>query len=218
MELHGGRHAFELPQFGALLRHALPRLIEGVVAPVVVFYLALFALGQTGAIIVAVIWVFGAIGFRLLRGHPVPGALMLAGLGVAARAALAFGSGNAKLFFLQPTLGTLLVSGTFLASVPLGRPMAQKIATDLMPLPAALLAHCRVRRFFQRISLLWALVFFVNATFSLWLLWHESLETFLWLRTSVVAVLWVAAFAVSICGFQRCLQDVNAERRELVLV
>jgi hypothetical protein len=219
MELHGGGHiGFELPKFGDLIRHAVPKLIEGVVAPVVVFYIALAALGQTGAIIVAVAWVFGAIAIRLVRRHPVPGALMLAALGVIARAALAFGSGNPKLFFLQPTLGTLLVSCTFLASVPLGRPMAQKIATDLMPLPEALLAHGRVRQLFQRLSLLWAAVFFVNATFSLWLLWHESLETFLWLRTSVVALLWVAAFAVSLHGFHRCLAKVNSERRIPVLV
>ncbi|GAA3206560.1 VC0807 family protein [Actinocorallia longicatena] len=210
--------AFELPRIGVLLRHALPRIIEGIIAPVVVFYIALVALGQTGAVIVAVAWVFGAIAVRMARGHAVPGALILAGLGVTARAALAFGSGNPKLFFLQPTLGTLLVSGTFLASVPLGRPMAQKIATDMMPLPEAFLAHGRVRQFFLRISLLWALVFFVNATFSLWLLWHESLETFLWLRTSVVALLWVAAFGVSLHGFQRCLRQVNAEKRLPVLV
>lgn len=211
MDLHVTGHAFELPRFQVLLRHALPRFLEGVLAPVAVFYLALLVLGQTGAVIVAVLWVFGGIALRLVRRGPVPGTLMLAALGVSARAALAFGTGNPKLFFLQPTLGTLLVSAVFLASVPLGRPMAQKVATDLVPLPDAFLAHGRVRRFFLRLSLLWALVFFANAAFSLWLLWHESLETFLWLRTSVVGVVWVAAGAVSLLGFRRIVERVGGE-------
>jgi len=218
MDLRADVHAFELPKFKVLLRHAVPRFVEGVIAPVVVFYVALVALGQTGAVVVAVAWVFGAIAIRLARRNPVPGALMLAALGVTARAALAVGSGNPKLFFLQPTLGTLLVSGAFLASVPLGRPMAQKIATDLVPLPEAFLAHGRVRQFFLRISLLWALVFLVNAAVSLWLLFHESLDTFLWVRTSLVTVLWIAAMGVSLMGFRRCMARVNAERKTPVLV
>ncbi|GAA0935825.1 VC0807 family protein [Actinocorallia libanotica] len=211
MDLHVTGHAFELPGFRVLLRHALPRFVEGVIAPVAVFYAALVLLGQTGAVVVAVVWVFGGIALRAARRHPVPGTLLLAALGVSARAVLAFGTGNPKLFFLQPTLGTLLVSGVFLASVPLGRPMAQKVATDLVPLPDAFLAHDRVRRFFLRVSLLWSLVFFANAVFSLWLLWHESLETFLWLRTSVVAAAWVAAGAVSLVGFRRIVDRVGGE-------
>ncbi|GAA2737189.1 VC0807 family protein [Actinocorallia aurantiaca] len=211
MELHVTGHTFELPRFRVLLRHALPRFVEGVIAPVAVFYLALLLLGQGGAVAVAVLWVFGGIALRLVRRGPVPGTLMLAALGVSARAVLALGTGNPKLFFLQPTLGTLLVGTVFLASVPLGRPMAQKVATDLVPLPDAFLAHDRVRRFFLRVSLLWALVFFANAVFSLWLLWHESLETFLWLRTSAVGLAWVAAGAVTLLGFRRIVDRVGSE-------
>lgn len=211
MELHVTGHTFELPRFRVLLRHALPRFVEGVIAPVAVFYLALLLLGQSGAVAVAVLWVFGGIVLRLVRRGPVPGTLMLAALGVSARAVLALGTGNPKLFFLQPTLGTLLVGTVFLASVPLGRPMAQKVATDLVPLPDAFLAHDRVRRFFLRVSLLWALVFFANAVFSLWLLWHESLETFLWLRTSAVGLAWVAAGAVTLLGFRRIVDRVGSE-------
>ncbi|GAB2852780.1 hypothetical protein GCM10022221_60290 [Actinocorallia aurea] len=203
-------HGFTLPPFGQMLRHAAPRFTEGVLAPVAVFYLALLALGQTGAVFVAVGWVFAAIAWRAVRRQPVPGTLFLAAIGVCARAALAFGTGDPRLFFLQPTLGTLAVGAVFLCSVPLGRPMAQKVATDLVPLPPEFLAHAGVRRFFLRISLLWALVFFTNALFSLWLLFHESLETFLLLRTSVVALLWIAAAAVTLIGFRRAMTLATA--------
>ncbi|REF00108.1 VC0807 family protein [Thermomonospora umbrina] len=204
-------HGFELPRLTAMLWHALPRFVEGVIAPVAVFYAAFALLGLNGALIAAVVWVYGGIGWRLARGHGVPGMLVLAALGVTVRAALAAVTGSPVVFFLQPTLGTLLVSMTFLASVPLRRPLAQKIATDMVPMPEAFLGHERVRRFFLRISLLWSLVFLVNAAVSLWMLFHESIGTYLWVRTGLVAVLGAAAVAVSVLGFRRCLRHVNGE-------
>ena len=194
-----------------MLRHALPRFVEGVIAPVAVFYAALVLLGLNGALVAAVGWVYAGILWRVLRGQAVPGMLLLAALGVTVRAILAAVTGSAVVYFLQPTLGTLLVSMTFLTSVPLGRPLAQKLATDMVPLPEAFLAHIRVRQFFLRISLLWSLVFLVNAAISLWMLFHESIGTYLWVRTPLVAGLGAAAVAVSVLGFRRCLRHVNAE-------
>lgn len=201
---------FELPRLPALLRHALPRFVEGVIAPVAVFYAAFVVLGLNGALIAAVSWVYGGIGWRLLRGQPVPGMLLLAAVGVTVRAGLAAATGSAVVYFLQPTLGTLIVSVSFLASVPLRRPLAQKLATDMVPMPEAFLRHERVRQFFLRISLLWSLVFATNASISLWMLFHESIATYLWVRTGLVAALGAAAVAVSVAGFRRCLTHVGA--------
>lgn len=206
-----GHHAFELPRLTAMLRHALPRFVEGVIAPVAVFYAALVLLGLNGALIAAVGWVYTGILWRVLRGHQVPGMLLLAALGVTVRAALSAATGSVVVYFLQPTLGTLLVGMTFLASVPLRRPLAQKLATDMVPIPEALLAHIRVRQFFLRISLLWSLVFLSNAAISLWMLFHQSLGTYLWMRTSLVGALGAVGLAVSVLGFRRCLGHVGAE-------
>lgn len=204
-------NVFELPRLTALLRHALPPFLEGVVAPVAVFYAALVLLGLNGALAAAVGWVYAGILWRVLRRRPISGMLLLAALGVTVRAALTAVTGNAVVYFLQPTLGTLLVSMTFLASVPLRRPLAQKLATDMVPLPEAFLAHVRVRQFFLRISLLWSLVFMVNAVISLWMLFHESINTYLVVRTSLVAGLGAAAVLISVLGFRRCLRHVNTE-------
>ncbi|ACY98169.1 MULTISPECIES: VC0807 family protein [Thermomonospora] len=203
-------HGFELPPLTVMLRCALPRFIEGVIAPVAVFYAAFVLLGLNGGLVAAVLWVYGGIAWRKVRGHPVPGMLLLAALGVTVRAALAAATGSPVVYFLQPTLGTLLVSMTFLASVPLNRPLAQKIATDMVPMPEAFLRQERVRRFFLRISLLWALVFAANAAISLWVLFHESIGTYLWVRTGLVTALGAAAAGVSILGFNRCLRHVGA--------
>src|SRR2546427_394125 len=84
--------------------------------------------------------------------QPVPGTLMLAAAGVTVRAVLAAATGSAVVYFLQPTLGTLVVSAAFLCSVPLRRPLIQKLASDMVPLPEAFLAREPVRRFFMRIT------------------------------------------------------------------
>lgn len=204
-------HAFELPRLSAMLRHALPRFVEGVIAPVAVFYAALLALGLNGALVAAVGWVYGGIAWRYWRGHPVSAMLLLAALGVTVRAGLAAATHSAVVYFLQPTLGTLLVSMSFLASVPLRRPLAQKVATDMVPMPEAFLRHQRVRQFFLRISLLWSLVFLTNACISTWMLFNESIGTYLWVRTGLVAALGAMAVLVSVIGFRRCLRHVNAE-------
>jgi hypothetical protein len=205
-------HGFELPRLTSMLWHALPGFIEGAVAPVVVFYAAFVLLGLNGGLAAAVLWVYGGIVWRKVRGQGVPGILLLAAIGVTIRAGLAAATHSPVVYFLQPTLGTLVVSMTFLASVPLNRPLAQKLATDMVPMPEAFLRHERVRRFFLRISLLWSLVFAVNAAISLWMLFNESIGTYLWVRTSLVAGLGAAAVGISILGFRRCLRHVNGER------
>jgi uncharacterized membrane protein len=135
----------------------------------------------------------------------VPGILVLGIIGLTARTALALVTGSAFLYFLQPTLGTGLVATVFIGSVVLGRPLAQRLAADFVPLPESLLAHDGVRRFFRRISLLWAGVFLANAGISLWLLVSQSLSTFLWTRTLVSIALTAGAVAISTFAFRRCV-------------
>ena len=73
-----------------------------------------------------------------------------------ARTAISLASGSTIVYFLQPSLGTALVASAFLISVPLGRPLAGKLAADFCPLPDEMYANEHVRQFFRRISLLWA--------------------------------------------------------------
>jgi hypothetical protein len=202
-------HRFEIPRLTALALHALPRVVESMIAPVVVFYAGLLLLGLDGALVTAVTWVYGGIALRLVRRRPVPGTLLLAALGVTARAGLAAVTGSAVVYFLQPTLGTMLVAMAFLTSVPLRRPLAAKVATDLVPLPAAFLANRRVHQFFLRISLLWALVFTLNTALSLWLLFSQSIATYLWVRTTAVAFLGATAVVISVWSFRRCVRRIT---------
>ncbi|GGL15282.1 hypothetical protein Sme01_70150 [Sphaerisporangium melleum] len=202
---------FTLPRITALLRQAVPRLLEGVVAPLAVFYTALAVLGLDGALIAAVSWVYAGVLWRLVRRRPVPGTMVLAAIAITARAALGWWTGSAVVYFLQPELGTICISMAFLASVRLNRPLVQKLTLDYIHLPSAVLRHERVRRFFARITLLWAFVLLANSAVSIWLLLHQSIGTYLLVRTSVVAAISGAAIAVSVYAFRRMLHRLHTD-------
>ncbi|MFF0573369.1 VC0807 family protein [Streptosporangium saharense] len=199
-----------LPRLTAMVRQAVPKLLEGVVAPLAVFYAALAVLGLNGALIAAVSWVYAGVGWRLVRRIRVPGTMVLAAIAITVRALLGLWSGSAVVYFLQPELGTICISMAFLASVRLNRPLAQKLTLDYIHLPSAVLRHERVRRFFARITLLWAFVLLANSSVSIWLLLHQSIGTYLLVRTSVVALISGLAAAVSVYAFRRVLRRLNA--------
>ena len=196
---------FPIPRLTALARHATPHILEATLIPLALFYGGLRLVGLWGALIAALLWSYSSLLRRLITRRRVPGVLLLGIVGLTARTGLALATGSAFLYFLQPTLGTGLVATIFIGSTVLGRPLAMKLANDFMPLPESLLAHAGVRRFFHRISLLWAGVFLANAGISLWLLVSQSLTTFLWTRTLASAVLTVGAVAISTMAFRRCV-------------
>src|SRR6266536_3394286 len=194
------------PRMAALARHAAPHILEATLIPLGLFYGGLHLLGLWGALLAALIWSYTSLLRRLVTRRRVPGMLVLGIVGLTARTGLALVTGSAFLYFLQPMLGTGLIASVFIGSVLLGRPLALRLAVDFLPLPEALLANDLVRRFFQRISLLWAAVFLVNAGLSMWLLVSQSLATFLWTRTVASLVLTGGAVAVSTWAFRRCVQ------------
>ncbi|MFQ5558203.1 MAG: hypothetical protein ACE5GB_11945, partial [Acidimicrobiales bacterium] len=72
---------------------------------------------------------------------------------------------------------------TFMVSVPLGSPLAQKLAYDLFPFDEATRSHPMVRQFFVRLSVLWSVTSLVNAAITVWLLFTQSITTFVLLKS-----------------------------------
>ncbi|MFC7646626.1 VC0807 family protein [Streptosporangium lutulentum] len=176
------------------------------ILPVAVFYAAFAVLGLYGALAVAVAWVYGGVVWRLVRRRAVPGTLMLAAGAVTVRAVLAGVTESSTLFFLPSCLGVFCASMGFLLTAPLRRPLAQRVASDLVPLPDHLLEHSLMRRFFMRQSVLWGCAQLVNAGLSVWLLFSLTTETYLVVRTSAVAVLLGGAGLISVLSLRRCLR------------
>ncbi|GLW04883.1 hypothetical protein Misp01_00130 [Microtetraspora sp. NBRC 13810] len=202
---------YTLPCLTSLVRQAIPRLLEAVVAPMVVFYAALAVLGEVGALAAPAAWIYGGVAWRMVRRRPVPGTMILAAVAITARLAVSLWSGNHMVFFLPSELGTIVISLVFLASVRLNRPLVQKLAMDYVDLPPFVMRHERVRRFFARITLLWAFVLLANSTVSIWLLLHQSFGSYLLVRTAAVAVISGLAVAVSVYTFRRVLRHLHQD-------
>jgi hypothetical protein len=150
-------------------------------------------------------WVYLAISTRVVLRRRIPGILLLGAATLTARTLIAIASGSIVVYFLQPSLGTLLVASAFLLSVPLGRPLAGRLAADFCPLPDDVYANVHVRTFFRRISLLWAFAQASNAAITIWLLLTQSLGTFVVARVAVSWTVTVAAITVSTLWFRRSM-------------
>ena len=196
----------ELPRLRAMARHALPNLIEASLIPLAVFYGALWLVGVWGGLIAALAWSYTAVIRRLVTRTPVPGLLLLGVVGITARTVVALVSGSVFVYFLQPTLTTVLIGAVFLLSVPAGRPLAERLAGDFCPLPATFMGSPPVRRFFARITVLWALVQLTNVAVSIWLLATQSVETYVFARTLLSWVLTGSAILASTLYFKRSMR------------
>jgi hypothetical protein len=195
-----------LPRPRKVLRHALPVLLEGVVGPLVLFYLLLVLSGFRGALIAALSWSYLALGRRLLKGERVSMLLLFGTILLTMRTVVAFITGSAFLYFAQPTAGTIVISLALLASAALGRPFTQRFAHDFCPIDPAIMRRPLVRRFFIRISVLWASVLMLNAGLVFWLLVSSSVRSFVLERSAVTYGLTAIAIFFSITGFMAMMR------------
>lgn len=200
--------AVALPRMGVLLRHALPRVLESMVMPVAVFYLGLLVAGLAGAFAIAAAWVYGGLVWRLARRQTVPGGVLLASIMMTVRLALVLVFVDPRLFFLQPTLGVFCASAAFLVTAKARRPLAERVAADLVPLPERVVAHPRMRRFYTRQSLMWGLAQLGNGALSMWLLLTLPVETYVLVRALAVAVLLGGAALATVLDFRRSLRSL----------
>lgn len=187
-------------------RHAFAPLLEGVVGPFVVFYATLLLGGFRAACVAALAWSWAAVARRVARRERLPGTLLVGTLLFTLRTAVALGTGSAFLYFVQPTASTYLVALAFVGTALAGRPLVERFAQDFCPIDPALFHRPFVRRFFVRLSLLWAVVLFVNATFVLWLLLASPLATFYVERTVASTALTAGGVVLSTLWFRREMQ------------
>jgi hypothetical protein len=188
------------------LRHAFPVVLEAVVGPLVLFYLLLVLTGFRGALIAALSWSYLALGRRLLKGERVSMLLLFGTILITLRTVIAFVTGSAFVYFMQPTAGTVVISVALLISAAVGRPFTQRFAHDFCPMDPAIMKRPLVRRFFIRISVLWATVLMLNAGLVFWLLISSSLRSFVLERSAVTYGLTAIAIFFSITGFMAMMR------------
>jgi intracellular septation protein A len=199
----------EIPKLRTMARHAVPHLIEATFIPLALFYAFLWTAGVWGALIAALCWSYIALIRRMVTGQRIPGILVLGALGITARTIAAFASGSTFVYFLQPSLTTIVVAGAFLLSVPAGRPLAERLAHDFVPLDPEVMRLPAVKRVFVRITLLWAFVNLANAIVSIALLMSQPVGAFVAFKTVIGMLFVVAAVTASTVWFKRALLSHN---------
>jgi hypothetical protein len=181
-------------------------VVEGLVAPIALFYLTLMVAGFRPALIAALSWSYVALVRRLVRRERISMILLLGTLLLTARTAVSFATGSTLLYFAQPLLGTVLIALVLVASAIIRRPFTQRFAHDFCPLDPQILSLPQVQRFFIRVSLMWAAVLLVNSGVVAWLLVTSSLKTFVLERTGITWGLTALAIVLSIHGFSSTMR------------
>lgn len=187
-------------------------VLEAVLAPLALFYGVLVLAGFRGALLAALAWSYLALVRRITRGERISTLLLVGTALLTVRTAISFVTGSAVVYFAQPMATAMVASLVLVGSAVLGRPVTQRFVHDVCPLDPALVARPGVRRFFVRISLLWATVLMCNAAITLWLLLTASLPVFVLERTAATWGLTAFAIVLSVTRF------VAAMRRDGITV
>lgn len=191
-------HPIVIPNLRDALRHALPNVVEGKLVPVVIFVALLELTGATWALLAALAWALGSMGYRRATGRRVPGLVVLSTVTLTARTIAALASGSMIVYFLQPTVTTVLVGLAFMGSVVIGNPLALKLACDVLPFDDATRDHPLVHRFFVRLSALWAVTSMCNAAITFWLLFTQSTTTFVLVKSVLGPATAVVTIAIGL--------------------
>lgn len=210
--LHTDEHdgsLLRMPVPGAAIRHAIPLVVEGVLGPLTLFYVVLLVAGFRGALIAALSWSYLALGRRLFKGERVSMLLLFGIILITLRTTIALVTASAFAYFAQPTVGTFVISLVLFWSAIVGRPFTQRFAHDFCPIDPEIMERPLVRRFFIRISVLWASVLMLNAGLVLWLLLSTSLRAFVIERSVVTYGLTAVAILLSINGFIAMMRNDN---------
>ena len=191
-----------LPHWRSMLRHAAPNVVEGKLLPAALFLLLLQLWGTRPAVIGALSFALAAMVVRALRSQTISGLLWLTTVGLLARSIAALATGSVVIYFLQPTIATALVGLAFLVSVPLGRPLVEKITLDFFPLDDETRAHPQLQRFFRHVSLWWAATSMVNFSITLWMLLSASPTTFVLVKSFLGPVTTTVTLGVATLWFR----------------
>jgi len=173
-----------LPPIGSLLRQAGRPLLESTLVPLALFWVLFTQAGFDAGLLAALAWSAVAIGRRVVLRRKIPAILVISTLLLLARTVVGFCTGSAFLYFLQPTVQNFVFALALLVTLGFERPLLAKLADDFCAFPDTLTDHPHMKRFFKRVSLLWAIVFLVNGATTLAVLATQTVGNYLMVSTA----------------------------------
>lgn len=201
----------ELPRPSAVVRRAVPRILEATVIPLVVFSVAYAVAGRWWAMGATLGWQYLCLARHLVLGHRLPGALVVGALSLSVRTAVAMISGSSFVYFVQPIVGTVATAVAFAVSAVVGRPLVERVVADIVSLPPEVQARPDVRALYRRVTWLWAGESLANAALTLWLLTSQTTGVFVGAKTLANWALAGLTLAVTVVWFRRTLLSPGPE-------
>lgn len=175
------------------------------VIPAVLIYASLVAFSLATAVLVALAWTCGVIGWRWATGRRPSALLFLSVTIMAVRTGFTLATGNSYVYFIQPVFADALVAIMFLGSLLVGRPVVARLAADFYPMARSMASRPGIRRLFRRLTLMWALVIIAKGSITFYLLQSQSLVDFVLIKgiaivtltsLAAVATIWMSAVVV----------------------
>jgi len=173
-------------------------LVTAVIVPTALFAVTLVIFNITVAVLVALAWMAGAMWWRRSAQRPISGLLVLGLAIMTIKTGITLATGNTFIYFVQPVVVDLLVSGVFLGSLLSARPIVARLAPDFFPMDAGIAARPAIRGLFRRLTLLWGLVILVKGVVTMWLLTSLSTVDFVLIKGGAILTLTLLATATTV--------------------
>ena len=200
-----------IPGLRAMASHSWLNVVVGKLGPAIIFLAFLGWFGQTIAIVAALGWSFAVL-FEQKRNHErVSGLVMMSIITNVGRSVLAIATGSVFVYFLQPTITTVLVGLALAISVPLGAPLAEKLVHDFCPLDDDTASHPELVRFFKHATLLWAFTSMINAAITVYLLMTQSVTSFVLIKSFLGPTTTTITAAIGFVWFRRTMNRAGVD-------
>jgi intracellular septation protein A len=168
--------------------------------PAALFFTTYQLFGVWTAIVVALCWSFGAIGWRAVTGRRTSGLLVLTAIILTGKTVVALVSHSTFFYFLQPIITDGVVAAAFLLSLATSRPVVARLAGDFYPMDAELSLRPRMRRLFWHLTAMWAVVCMAKAVAMFWALNSLSLDTFVLVKSISMPACNLFAVVLTVCA------------------
>jgi hypothetical protein len=186
------------PHLRDVVARVAASLATAVFAPAALLWVMLVIFNVAAAVIAALAWMVGAMGWRWATKRPVSGLLLLT-LGImTVRTAFTLATGNTFIYFLQPVFADFAVAAIFLGSLWTARPVIARLAPDFYPMSTAVAARPEMRALFRRLTLMWGLVILAKGSITLWLFETLGTVNFVLIKGGAIITLTLTAAVVTV--------------------
>lgn len=198
-----------LPRPGVLALSAAIHLTESFGLPLAVFAGVNALAGERPGLLAGLGCAWATVAARRIFSGQIPGLLIISTLLLSVQTVVAFTTGEAWIYLLQPAIAKLLLSGLFVRSARTTEPLVGQLAREVCALPETLTGHVDLRTFFRKITLLWAGIFGVLGTAMVAMSVTQSVADFLLTSTVATVGLVLAGALGSFIAFRRCTRGLG---------